>query len=138
MTESKVNIIEGVGLLLILLSFFIQLIESDIESEVREAQFYQTQIKLDRLWIIVSKEYSEKHPDLNVHSAIDFESINKDWKYYSQDKEYLESWKKSVYFGQISKMRIWIFVIGSILLLTPKFSSKEKKTSLKRNLQKKD
>jgi len=125
MTERKLNMIEGIGLALILFSFLIQLIESDIETEIREVQFYQTQVKLDRLWILESKRYSENHPELNISKAIDFGNIDKDWKYYSQDKEYLEDWKKGVLYDGISKSRIWIFIVGSLLILLPKFIKKK-------------
>jgi hypothetical protein len=125
MTKKKQNLIEGLGLLLILLSFLIQLIETDIESEIREAQFYQTQKKLDNIWILTSKDYSEKHPELNVHSGINFEGIVKNWSHYSEDKKYLDNWKDSVYFKGISNSRIWIFIIGSILILIPKFTKQK-------------
>ena len=125
MKEKKYNVLEGIGLLLILFSFLVQLIETDIESEIRDAQFYQTQVKLDRLWTITSKDYSEKHPELNVHSAINFEGIDKEWKIYSEDKDYLDKWKRGVYFEGIVKWRIWIFILGSILVVIPKFVSRK-------------
>ncbi|MCA0363035.1 MAG: hypothetical protein LCH67_03270 [Bacteroidetes bacterium] len=121
MTERKNNIIESIGLLLILLSFLIQLIETDIESEIREAQFYQTQVKLDRVWDLLGKEYSIDNNKTSNSRYIEFQEINKHWKYYSQDKEYLDEWKKSVLFDFISKIRIWIFVLGSLILIIPKW-----------------
>jgi len=121
MTERKSNIIESIGLLLILLSFLIQLIETDIESEIRDAQFYQTQVKLDRIWDLLGKEYSIDNSKTSNSRYLEFQDINKQWKYYSQDKEYLDEWKKSVLFDFISKIRIWIFIIGSIILIIPKW-----------------
>ena len=121
MTERKSNIIESIGLLLILLSFLIQLIETDIESEIREAQFYQTQVKLDRVWDLLGKEYYIDNSKTSNARYLEFQEINKQWKYYSEDKEYLDEWKKSVWFDFISKMRIWIFIIGSIILIIPKW-----------------
>ena len=121
MTERKSNIIESIGLLLILLSFLIQLIETDIESEIREAQFYQTQVKLDRVWDLLGKEYYIDNSKTSNSRYLEFQEINKQWKYYSEDKEYLDEWKKSVWFDFISKMRIWIFIIGSIILIIPKW-----------------
>jgi len=121
MTERKSKIIESIGLLLILLSFLIQLIETDIESEIRDAQFYQTQVKLDRIWDLLGKEYSIDNSKTSNSRYLEFQDINKQWKYYSQDKEYLDEWKKSVLFDFISKIRIWIFIIGSIILIIPKW-----------------
>lgn len=125
MTIRKTNIIEGVGLLFILFSFSIQLIETDIESEIREAQFYQTQIKLDNIWELNGKEYSQEFSKPSNLRYIEFQEVNRNWKYYSQDKDYLDQWKKSVFFDFISKLRIWIFVIGSLILVIPKFINKK-------------
>lgn len=125
MTERQHNLIEGFGLFLILLSFLIQLVETDIESDIREAHFYQTQNKLDMLWMVTSKAYSENHPELNIHSGLNFEQINKDWKIYSEDKKYLDNWKDGVYFQVISNSRIWIFILGSLMLLIPKFAKRK-------------
>lgn len=125
MTIRKTNIIEGVGLLFILFSFSIQLIETDIESEFREAQFYQTQIKLDNIWELNGKEYSQEFSKPSNLRYIEFKEVNRNWKYYSQDKDYLDQWKKSVFFDFISKLRIWIFVIGSLILVIQKFINKK-------------
>ncbi|MGN7787752.1 hypothetical protein ACTJIJ_24675 [Niabella sp. 22666] len=125
MTDRKANILEGIGLLLILFSFFIQLIEMNIEGEVREAQFAQTQLKLDQLWTVVSDDYSEKRPEHGVSKAIDLKAIEKGWKYYSQEKEELSEWEKSVLYGAISKWRIWVFILGSVLILIPKFTKRK-------------
>lgn len=125
MTIRKTNIIEGIGLLLVLFSFLIQLIETDIESDIREAQFYQTQVKLDKIWELNGKEYSQEFSKSSNSRYIEFQEVNRNWKYYSQDKDYLEQWKKSVFFDFISKLRIWIFVIGSLILVIPKFINKK-------------
>lgn len=37
------NILEGIGFLLVLRSFLIQLLESEIKANVKEAQHYETQ-----------------------------------------------------------------------------------------------
>ncbi|MCT4117748.1 hypothetical protein HZP48_00615 [Elizabethkingia anophelis] len=124
-TERKSNIIEGIGLLLILFSFLIQLMETDIESEVREAQFRQTQTKLDHLWMVISDDYAERHPEENVFKAISLKNIDDEWKYYSENKSELSDWQNGVLYGVISKSRIWIFIIGSFLVVIPKFIKKE-------------
>ncbi|KFF21977.1 hypothetical protein [Chryseobacterium sp. JM1] len=121
MTERKTNIIEGIGLILILFSFLIQLIETDIESQVREAQFAQTQIKLDNLWVVISDDYSEKHPEQNLVKAIDIKNMDENWKYYSISKDDLSKWENSVLFQEISKLRIWFFILGSLIIVIPKF-----------------
>lgn len=125
MTERRSNLIESIGLILILLSFSVQLVETDIENEVREAQFYQTQNKLDRMWDLIGDEYSLDHSKSSNTRYLEFQEINKNWKYYSQDKEYLDDWKKSVWFDNISKLRIWIFILGSLFLIFPKLVRKK-------------
>lgn len=125
MTERKANIIEGIGLILILFSFLIQLIETDIESQVREAQFAQTQIKLDNLWAVISDDYSEKHPEQNLAKAIDIKNMDENWKYYSISKDHLSEWENSVLFQEISKLRIWIFILGSLIIVIVKFLGRE-------------
>lgn len=125
MTERRSNLIESIGLILILLSFSVQLVETDIENEVREAQFYQTQNKLDRIWDLIGNEYSLDHTKSSNTRYLEFQEINKNWKYYSQDKEYLDDWKKSVWFDNTSKLRIWIFVLGSLILIFPKIVRKK-------------
>ncbi|WP_305952113.1 hypothetical protein, partial [Emticicia oligotrophica] len=90
MSERKINIIEGIGLILILLSFLIQIVESDIETEIREAQFYQTQVKLDNLWDLVGDDFANDFTKSSNTRYLEFQEINKKWKYYSEDKEYLD------------------------------------------------
>lgn len=123
MTISKpaANILEGIGLLLVLGSFLIQLLETEIEANVKEAQHYETQAKLDALWSIIVKEYSTDHPETGVQTAIDFNVMDKNWKYYSQNRQELEQWKKGVLAHPTSTARILVFVIGSLLLIFPKF-----------------
>jgi hypothetical protein len=125
MTDRKFNKIESVGLLLILLSFLIQLLESDIETEIKDAQFYQTQVKLDKIWNLLGKEYSIDNNKTSNSRYNEFQEINNDWKYYTQDKEYLDEWKKSVLFDFICKMRIWLFVIGSVILIILKWITRQ-------------
>ena len=125
MTDRKFNKIESVGLLLILLSFLIQLVESDIETEIKDAQFYQTQVKLDKIWNLLGKEYSIDNNKTSNSRYNEFQEINNDWKYYTQDKEYLDEWKKSVLFDFICKMRIWLFVIGSVILIILKWITRQ-------------
>jgi hypothetical protein len=125
MTDRKFNKIESVVLLLILLSFLIQLVESDIETEIKDAQFYQTQVKLDKIWNLLGKEYSIDNNKTSNSRYNEFQEINNDWKYYTQDKEYLDEWKKSVLFDFICKMRIWLFVIGSVILIILKWITRQ-------------
>ena len=126
MTARKANILDSIGLLLLLFSFVVQLVETDIESETRETQFYQTQTKLDRIWDLMGKDYSIDNSKTSNIRYLEFQEISKEWTYYSQDKEYLDSWKKSVLFDFISKMRIWIFILGSIILILPKWIIKNR------------
>lgn len=109
--------VEGFGLFLILLSFFIQLTENNIEEDIREAQHNQTQTKLDKIWFqinTISSNLIETKPNFSASSK-------SEWKYYPEDKSYLDNWKTSVFYETISYYRIWIFVFGSMLIIIPKF-----------------
>lgn len=125
MTKKKLNLIEGIGLILILLSFLIQLIESNIESEVREAQFYQSQVKLDKLWNLVGSDYKNDNSTNSNTRYLELQELDKNWQYYSQDKKYLDNWKNDVFYEGITNWRIWIFLLGSIMVVMPKFILKK-------------
>lgn len=120
-TKDYLNIIEGIGLILILLSFFIQIQEMEIESDIREVQYHNTQKKLDNIWTVLSKNYLDTHKDENGYMWIDFKSLNENFGHYSTDRSHLEKWKEIIFFSKIVGARIWFFVIGSFLLIIPKF-----------------
>ncbi len=117
--KKTLNKIEGIGLILILLSFFTQLIQNDLEGSLQESQYYHLNKKLDYIWTIVEKQYSENHPEEGVSMAINFKAYDEDWKIYSEQIKELKPWEESI--SIFSKISIWIFVFGTLLLIIPKF-----------------
>ncbi|OYX84387.1 MAG: hypothetical protein B7Y83_08370 [Flavobacteriales bacterium 32-34-25] len=117
--RSTLNKLEGIGLLLILLSFFLQLFQNDLQSSLNDTQYYQLHDKLDTLWRIIQNDYSQNHPESGVSGTINFEEYSNNWKIYSEEIKELKTWEKSIIF--FSKINIILFVIGSVFLIIPKF-----------------
>ena len=120
----RMSIIEGWGLILILASFLWQLIETEAQNIRQEGQNYEVHKKLDALWDLHYYEYV--HSPLNKNQSViwsDFESTFDEWKIYSETKkEYEELETELTWFAGI---RIFLFVLGSILLIIPKFTFKK-------------
>ena len=117
--NKTLNIIEGIGLILILSSFFIQLLENDSANFKQEMRYYRLNTKMDHLWTIVSKDYSEKHPQDDITFSIDFKSYLDNWKIYSEEKKEIEKFEKEIEF--YACIRNIAFILGSIMLIIPKF-----------------
>lgn len=112
--------LEGWGLILILISFGWQFIEVNLADISNDVDKYQLHKKIDALYMIISDAYS--HSEFNsseVRSSVDFEHIAKEWKHWSSLKVQKESVSNqlqwTLYFKSI------IFIVGSILLIIPKF-----------------
>ena len=114
-SRTWLNRIEGIGLILILFSFFVQSFQSDSESSFRESQNYHLNKKLDHIWRMIEKEYEENHSK----SAINLKSLDKDWEFYSRQVKELENWEGKI--NLFSQIGTWIFVLGTILVIAPKF-----------------
>jgi hypothetical protein len=112
---------EGIGLVLILASFIIQLEEIKVDNAVIESQNYYIEDKLDKIWKLSTTDYSQRHHDSLNTGATNLNSYVNDWKIYSQNRAYLENWQKGVLASWITGLRIWIFILGSILVIAPKF-----------------
>ncbi len=110
------NRIEGIGLILILFSFFVQSFQSDSESSFRESQNYHLNKKLDHIWTLIGKEYTLNHSE---RITVDLQSYNKDWEFYSKQVKELESWEGKI--ALFSQIGTWIFVLGTIMVIAPKF-----------------
>lgn len=117
----KVNTLEGFGLILILLSFFIQIVETDIESDIRDQENYLIHKKLDYIWEITSNDFGNRYPEQAVHSSINFKAYVDSYKIYSQDKLELNQWEELVKYKWFTNIRLFVFVIGSLMLIIPKF-----------------
>lgn len=117
--RSTLNKLEGIGLLLILISFFLQLVQNDLQSALNKSQYYHLHNKLDTIWQIIQNDYSQNHPEARVSGTINFETYSKNWKIYSEQIKELKSLEDSN--NIFSKLNIIIFVFGSVLLIIPKF-----------------
>ena len=114
------KIVEVVGLILVLTSFSFQLIESDIESELKEAQHYEISNKLDMIWGQLGEEYRKSENSNPIDLEQQFTKSDKYWKYYDTSKEELNDWKTSVWFSYLVSTRVWIFILGSGVLIVAK------------------
>lgn len=119
MKEKHLNGIEGIGLLLVLISVGFQLLELKSSAERTEIKNYNLHCKLDALWSVTSKQYATSHPEEGVFFAINFKSYVDNWKIYDQIEE------ESVYLVDEESTLNWLwglsFILGSILLIVPKF-----------------
>ncbi|MDF3026054.1 MAG: hypothetical protein K0S23_361 [Fluviicola sp.] len=121
MKLSKVwlNRIEGIGLVLILFSFFAQSFQNDSENSFRESQNYHLNKKLDHIWIWIGKQYSERGSE----EPFSLKSAHKDWEFYSRQSKELESWENKI--ELFEQFGTWIFVLGTVLVIAPKFLNEE-------------
>lgn len=116
------NRIEGIGLIIILFSFFIQIVEEDLSNQKHEAEIYNIHKKLDAIWHVYSKDFSSRNPEYGVSSTIDFKHYDKDWKIYSENRKEIKVWNDLV--DESGKYKMILFIIGSILIVIPKFRGK--------------
>jgi len=113
------NRLEGIGLILILFSFFIQIFQNNSEESFRESQNYHLNKKLDHLWVFIKKEYADGHLKKKDSLMLNSKSTNDDWEAYSSQAKELKTWEGKIeFFADIST---WIFVLGTILVILPKF-----------------
>lgn len=120
--QRTANMLEGIGLVLILITFLIQLLENGVDQEVRENANLEVQTKLDALWTVVSTDYAEKHPKDSVYKGIVLKNVDAGWKYYEQNRQKISSWKAAVHADITTTIRITLFLLGSIFLIIPKFA----------------
>lgn len=117
LSRISLNRIEGIGLVLILFSFFVQNAQSDSENSFRESQNYHLNKKLDHIWTVMKKHYSEVHRQ--SAAKVDLQTFNKDWEFYSRQVKELENWEEKI--GFFSQIGTWIFVLGTVMVIAPKF-----------------
>jgi len=117
--QYNLNILEGLGLIIVLLSTFVQIFNTSISNDKQEYDYAKIHRKLDDLWKVNSHQYAENHPNDSVFFAINFPYLVDDWKIYSQEHE--ESLYLDNAINYHETIRIVFFIIGSILLLLPKF-----------------
>lgn len=116
--------LEGYGLILILLSFGWQMLEQDLSNLSTTVDKYQIHEKLDKIYMITSDIYSQSELSKSKnepYTSADFSEILKNWK----DWGYLEKEKETVNWQLEFSMviRSIVFIIGSVLLIIPKFNS---------------
>lgn len=117
----NLNNIEVLGLILILFSFIVQLVEIDIENESRKFELLQLHEKLDHIWMITSHEYSLNHPEADVQTTIEFKSIFNSYKMYDQNNVELSVWQQLVALNKFHFFQTTLFIIGSGLLIIVKY-----------------
>lgn len=119
LTTVWLNRVEGVGLILILFSFFVQIFQNNSEESFRESQNYHINKKLDHIWALIENKYAEEHPEQKLSPILKLQAIKKDWELYSVQAKEMKIWESKIeLFADIST---WIFVLGTILVILPKF-----------------
>jgi hypothetical protein len=120
--EYFINHLEAFGLVLILISFGWQTFENHANSIIKNSDLYDIHEKLDKTWGIIADQYSkDNETTTTVYS--NYENSVKTWKYWNELKRH----KKSVE-GQAqisSEIRGFLYIIGSVLILIPKFQDKK-------------
>lgn len=119
--KKTLNIIEGLGLILILATAFIQQYENEILDSKQEFDYAKLHVKLDALWAVTSHQYQENHAVDSTRFWLNFPSYLDKWKIYSEqasseDAKLLRNDIKT--FGTIQFV---LFCIGSLMLILPKF-----------------
>lgn len=119
LSASWLNRVEGIGLVLILFSFFVQIFQNNSEESFRESQNYHINKKLDHIWALIENKYAEEHPEKKLKPLIRLKSLDHDWELYSRQAKEMKAWEDQIeFFADIST---WIFVLGTILAILPKF-----------------
>ncbi len=117
LTTVWLNRVEGIGLILILFSFFVQIFQNNSEESFRASQNYHINKKLDHIWTLIENKYAEEEkakPKLFDH----------DWELYSVQAKEMKVWESKIeLFADIST---WIFVLGTLLVIVPKFVQEKK------------
>jgi hypothetical protein len=124
MTLKRSNRLEGWGLILILGSFLWQLIENDLTNISESGEYYRLHSKLDAIWYVYSHDYISRNPDTGISFDISFKAFFDNWKIYSQILK--ETKQLSNQIDVTLYIRVLIFIIGSILVIIPKFSTLKK------------
>lgn len=117
------NRIEGIGLILVLFSVFIQIAEEDFNNQKHEAENYNVHKKLDAIWHVYSKDFSSRNPEYGVSSAINFKHYDEDWKIYSENRKEIKVWADLV--ETSGKYKMVLFILGSFLIVIPKFRDEQ-------------
>lgn len=119
LTTVWLNRVEGIGLILILFSFFVQIFQNNSEESFRASQNYHINKKLDHIWALIENKYAEEHPEKKLSPILKLQSIEKDWELYSIQAKEIKAWESKIeFFADIST---WIFVLGTLLVIVPKF-----------------
>ena len=109
--------------MLILAAFGWQLFEDNVKEMTVDVEKYQTHRKMDALWdankVIMKEVYSSDEAN---EDYVEFKNTHTEWKHWSQlnhEEAILKNEKK-----WFSVLNIALYVLGSIMLILPKFMSK--------------
>lgn len=138
LTTIWLNRVEGIGLILILFSFFVQIFQNNSEESFRESQNYHINKKLDHIWTLIENKYAEEEKakpsktetsfgkdektrdNKKLKPLIQLKPLDHDWELYSVQAKEMQVWESKIeLFADIST---WIFVVGTILVIVPKFA----------------
>lgn len=118
-TQRRLNLIEGIGLSLILISSFTQLFQEELRGSQDRYEYYKLHRKLDDMWSVLSHQYAESHPKDSISFAIDFKYYMDNWKIYSQQINDTKDIESDL--SLFNKVQFLIFILGSMMLIFPKF-----------------
>lgn len=114
--------IEALGLIILLISFGWQIIESNSSSLSREVDLYHINQKIDAIWSVLSAEYIQDHSnETNSYKSVNINAYEKswmDWGKMKKDKEYLNNQLRIFMW-----IRILLYLIGSIMIIYPKLKN---------------
>lgn len=117
--HKKMNKLEEIGLILILIAFGWQVFEEDFDVLSSTTDKYQLHEKLDAIWMLLADEYYEEDEKPFPTISTNVKSINNNWKYWSD----LAGEKTKINYQStlISTVRILFYFIGSVFVIIPKF-----------------
>ncbi|MUP40133.1 hypothetical protein [Labilibaculum euxinus] len=118
---------EIIGIFLILVAFGWQQFETDSATLSYEVDLYQTHDKLDAIWGVIADDYAHRYSkDIKSQVSTDFDSILANWKYWGRMKK-----EKVIVDSQrelARSIRIFLYVLGSLMVLTRKYYDINDKT----------
>ncbi len=116
--------IEGIGLILLLLSFGWQAFQQDISDLAKDQQDYQIHEKLDNIWNVITDMYTHSSSNTsNASTKVNIEAALENWKLYGN----ILSERTTVEYQAklFLTIQIILYILGSICLIIPKFRNEK-------------
>lgn len=114
--------LEGLGLLFLLLAFFMQCCTEHVDSKMQSDHLEMLHEKLDYIWYSALEEYvNSEQNTTGMGVFIERKLVFDNWLWYDElEKEFS---KDSFWYNIVDWGRIILYVIGSALVLMSKLSS---------------